>query len=73
MAQTHMITTRTGLPLEIRTASVADVEILADIYGHLTAQDMRFRFKQPIEALQLSELATLVDQGCLSFDGDDED
>jgi len=54
--------TRAGIPLEIRPASAADVELLADIYRHLSPQDMRFRFKQPIEQLDPEDLRTLVDR-----------
>ena len=40
--------TRTGVPLSIRAALPEDVSLLANIYGHLSARDMRFRFKQPM-------------------------
>lgn len=68
-------TTRAGVPLRIRTASSADVGRLAEIYRHLSAQDMRFRFKQPIEELSAQELEYLVDREAgvtsyLAFSGD---
>jgi len=61
--------TRAGIPLEIRPASARDVELLADIYRHLSPQDMRFRFKQPIERLDPEDLKALVDRdaGMTSF------
>ena len=61
--------TRAGIPLEIRPASARDVELLADIYRHLSPQDMRFRFKQSIEQLDPEDLKTLVDReaGMTSF------
>jgi len=58
-----VVTTRAGVPLTIRMASTADVTKLADVYSHLTAQDIRFRFKQPIEQLDLEDLNALVDEG----------
>jgi len=54
--------TRAGVSLTIRAATIADVDQLADIYRHLSAQDMRFRFKQPIEQLGPDDLNTLVDR-----------
>lgn len=53
--------TRAGICLTIRVASSADVPAIADIYRHITAQDMRFRFKQPIDHLDAEELNALVD------------
>ncbi len=67
--------TRAGVLLKIRTASAADVDLLGDIYRHLSAQDMKFRFKQPIEQLSAEELKYFVDQDAgmtsyLAFGGD---
>jgi|KBSMisStaDraftv2_1062788.scaffolds.fasta_scaffold18529_5 acetyltransferase len=67
--------TRTGVPLSIRAALPEDVSLLANIYGHLSARDMRFRFKQPIEHLGPEELKNLVDREAgmtsyLAFSGD---
>lgn len=55
--------TRAGVMLTIRVASAADIPLIADIYGHLTAQDMRFRFKGQVDQLGAEELRTLVDPG----------
>jgi len=55
-------TTRAGIVLHIRKAQPADVGILADIYAHLTEQDMRFRLKRPIKQLESAELENLVDE-----------
>ena len=69
------VVTRAGVPLRIRAALPADISLLADIYSHLSAQDMRFRFKQPIEHLAPEELKDLVDREAgmtsyLAFSGD---
>lgn len=62
-------TTRAGVPLTIRVAQPDDVTLLADIYAHLTAQDMRFRFRGSIEKLSTTELHDLVDRdaGMVSY------
>lgn len=54
--------TRAGVPLTIRAAGPEDVACLADIYAHLTAQDMRFRFRGSIERLSAEDLLDLVDR-----------
>jgi len=69
------VVTRAGVPLRIRAALPADISLLADIYSHLSAQDMRFRFKQPIEHLAPEELKDLIDREAgmtsyLAFSGD---
>jgi len=67
--------TRAGVSLRIRAASATDVDLLADIYRHLSPQDMRFRFKRSIEQLDPAELRYLVDREAgmtsyLAFSGD---
>jgi len=67
--------TRGGVPLRIRAASTADIGALADIYGHLSREDMRFRFKQSVDQLSPDELERLVDPAAgmtsyLAFTGD---
>jgi len=67
--------TRAGVALRIRAATAADVDLLADIYRHLSARDMRFRFKQWIEQLSPDDLKDLVDREAgmtsyLAFSGD---
>lgn len=52
--------TRGDVRLRIRPASPDDVSLLADLYGHLTAQDMRFRFKGAATQLSTADLADLV-------------
>lgn len=69
------LVTRTGVVLTIREATGVDVQLMADIYAHLTAQDMRFRFKGSIDKLDLDDLRALVDTGAgmtsyLAFSGD---
>lgn len=56
------VVTRAGVPLTIRLASAADLVAIDDLYDHLSAQDMRFRFKQPIRQLDPGELGALIDQ-----------
>ena len=61
--------TRSGVPLTIRRALPADLSMVADIYAHLTAQDLRFRFGPSADKLGQMELAHLLDQssGMFSF------
>jgi len=54
--------TRAGVPLTIRVAEPDDVSSLAEIYAHLTAQDMRFRFQGSIDRLSDADLRDLVDR-----------
>jgi len=56
--------TRDGVHLRIRLAKPADIGQLADIYSHLTEQEMRFRFKGPVTKLSLEEVGDLVNPAC---------
>jgi len=67
--------TRAGVLLRVRVATAADLDLLADIYRHLSPEDLRFRFKQRITQLGLDELNYLVNRGAgmtsyLAFAGD---
>lgn len=67
--------TRGGVRLHIRPASSADLDQMADIYSHLTAQDMRFRFKGAVTKLSVENVGDLVDPArgttsYLAFSGD---
>jgi len=69
------LVTRAGDALTIREASRADVKQLGEIYAHLSAQDMRFRFRGGIEKLGSEDLNTLVDRAAgmtsyLAFSGE---
>jgi len=52
--------TRGDVRLQIRPASLDDLDLLADLYSHLTDQDMRFRFKGAVTQLSADDLSDLV-------------
>lgn len=72
--QVSEVTTRGGVPLAIRIARPEDATLLLDIYGHLTADDLRFRLKGASEKLDATEIQDLVDRNAgmtsyLAFSG----
>lgn len=71
------LTTRTGLKLKVRPASLEDQETLVDFFGRVTASDLRFRFLSSLKAVGSDMAHELVDvdhtrtENLLAFDSKD--
>lgn len=71
------LTTRTGLKLKVRSASLDDQETLVDFFGRVTPADLRFRFLSSLKTVGLALAHDLVDvdhtgrENLLAFDSKD--
>jgi acetyltransferase len=68
------LTTRNGIKLHVRPGQPADVDLLADLFAHVSAEDLHFRFIDTVEALGRDRLAALLDaaQGMVTYIAFDE-
>jgi len=55
------LTTRSGARLHARTAQASDTGLLSDLFRHVSAEDLRFRFMDTAGELSAGQLAALVD------------
>jgi acetyltransferase len=71
------IATREGLDLKVRPASPDDEQALAEFFGQLSPQDLRFRFLSAMKqvtpglARQLVDIDHTQTENLLAFDGQD--
>lgn len=63
------LTTRSGVKLRVRVGQPSDIDLLADLFRHVSAEDLRFRFMGTFKELTREQLATLLDadQGMTTF------
>lgn len=68
------LTTRSGVKLHVRIGEPSDLDLLADLFRHVSAEDRRFRFLGTIKDLGTDQLGTLLDasQGMTTFIAFDE-
>jgi len=68
------LTTRGGFRLHVRIGQPSDVDFLADLFRHVSAEDLRFRFMGTAKTLSADQLLTLLDasQGMTTFIAFDE-
>jgi N-acetylglutamate synthase-like GNAT family acetyltransferase len=60
VSRTIPLTTRSGFEFHVRPVEPADKEALADFFGHVSRDDLRFRFLSPIPEVRDSLLEDLV-------------
>ena len=63
------LTTRSGTKLHVRPGQLADAGLLADLFDHVSAADLRFRFMGTIKKLSDEQLKALLDpdQGMATY------
>ncbi len=70
------LTTRNGLALRVRTAGPGDEDALKEFFGHVSAEDLRFRFLSGLDHVREAQLAPLThadhkqSESYLVFDGE---
>jgi len=69
------LTTRDGVKLHVRPGLPADIDLLADLFAHVSAADRRFRFMGTVKELGRDQLASLLDaaQGMVTYIAFNED
>lgn len=60
VSRTIPLTTRSGFEFHVRPVEPADKKALADFFGHVSRDDLRFRFLSPIPEVRDSLLEDLV-------------
>lgn len=71
-----ILTTKSGLSLSVRTARPADEDALREFFGHVSAEDLRFRFLSGLDHVREAQLAPLThpdhqhSESYLAFDGE---
>lgn len=55
------LTTRSGVRLHVRPGQIADVTLLGELFAHVSAADLRFRFMGTIKKLSEDQLRALLD------------
>jgi len=72
------LTTRTGFEFHVRPVEPSDKDALAEVFTHVSREDLRFRFLSPIPEVRDSRLDDLVNvdhdhkEDYLAFDIDDK-
>jgi len=63
------LTTRSGAKLHVRPGRSEDCELLADLFAHVSAADLRFRFMGTIKKVSKDQLEALLDpsQGMATY------
>lgn len=71
------LVTRSGLKLNVRSASLDDQEAVVDFFGRVTPEDLRFRFLSSLKTVgsvlahELVEVDHVVTENLLAFDPKD--
>lgn len=53
-------TTRSGIKLHIRAVQPADADLMADLFAHVSAADLRFRFLETVKQVGPETLAPML-------------
>ena len=63
------LTTRSGVKLHVRPGQPSDVDLLAELFRHVSPEDLRFRFMGTVKQVRRDQLAMLLDakQGMTTF------
>lgn len=56
----EFLSTRAGFQLAVRPVTISDEPSLKDLFEHLTADDLRFRFLSSIEHVQHEQLSAML-------------
>ncbi len=58
--KTTLLTTRTGLVLQVRPAREADEAVLAELFSHVSSDDLRFRFLSNVRQVGHDQLVAMT-------------